>query len=258
MKILKTVAVAFSMFSRIPVPHVEWEPDVLRYALCAFPLIGALIGVVCWGWTVLCSILSAPPILQAAGLCVIPVLLTGGIHLDGFCDTWDALSSHAEPERKQEILKDPHIGAFAAIHLCLYFAVTVALWTALPVYPPVVVLLSFCLSRSLSGLAVASFPLAKGSGLAYTFAHAADKRRVTVYLVCLCGGLMIAMALTGRRGEGWLTSAAALAVFVLYRRMAVRQFGGLSGDLAGWFLQTAELWMLGALELAYLLGGVLS
>ena len=42
-------------------------------------------------------------------------------------------------------------------------------------------------------------------------------------------------------------AAAALLVFLWYRPMAVRQFGGLSGDLAGWFLQTAELWMLAAL-----------
>ena len=42
-------------------------------------------------------------------------------------------------------------------------------------------------------------------------------------------------------------AAAAWCVFAYYRRMAEKQFGGLSGDLAGWFLQTAELWMLGAL-----------
>ena len=40
---------------------------------------------------------------------------------------------------------------------------------------------------------------------------------------------------------------AAALVFFYYRRMCVKDFGGLSGDLAGWFLQTAELWMLLAL-----------
>jgi adenosylcobinamide-GDP ribazoletransferase len=39
-------------------------------------------------------------------------------------------------------------------------------------------------------------------------------------------------------------AAAAWAVFAFYRRMAERSFGGLSGDLAGWFLETAELLML--------------
>ena len=258
MNVLKTIAVAFAMFSRIPMPVFPWEKDTLRYALCAFPLVGAVIGLACWGWTALCGWLAVPDLLRAAGLCALPVLLTGGIHLDGFCDTWDALSSHAGPERKQEILKDPHVGAFAVIHLCLYFTVTLALWSALPVYPPVVVLLAFCLSRSLSGLAVAVFPLARDTGLAHTFASAADKKTVAVVLTVLSAGLAISMGLAGEGMAGWLSAAAALLVFLSYRFMALRSFGGLSGDLAGWFLQTAELWMLTALELAALLGGVLS
>lgn len=257
MPVLKTIAAAFSLFSRIPVPAFHWEKDSLRYLLCAFPLVGAVIGLACWGWTALCSLLAVPDILRGAGLCAAPVLLTGGIHLDGYCDTWDALSSHAEPARKQEILKDPRIGAFAAIHLCLYFVLTLALWTALPIYPPVIILLTFCLSRSLSGLAVAVFPLAKDSGLAHTFAAAADKRMVTVFLSVLSAALIAALGVLGKDFAGWLAAAAALLVFLYYRRMARKQFGGLSGDLAGWFLQTAELLMLAALELSALLGGVL-
>lgn len=257
MKILKTVAVAFSMFSRIPVPIVPWEKETLRYSLCAFPLVGAVIGLVCWGWVALCGLLSIPGFLRAALLCGLPILLTGGIHMDGFCDTWDALSSHGDMKRKQEILKDPHIGSFAVIHLYLYFMLSFALWYVLPSYPPLVVLLSFCLSRSLSGLAVASFPLAKNTGLAYTFASAADNRRVTVFLTILSIGLVAAMGFLGEGLTGWLAAAAALLIFLFYRRMAVRQFGGISGDLAGWFLQTAELWMLIGLELAALLGGAL-
>ena len=34
-----------------------------------------------------------------------------------------------------------------------------------------------------------------------------------------------------------------------YHRVAVKQFGGITGDLAGWFLQKAELYMLAALVL---------
>lgn len=41
-----------------------------------------------------------------------PLLVTGGIHIDGFSDTMDALSSHAERQKKLEIMDDPHIGAF--------------------------------------------------------------------------------------------------------------------------------------------------
>ena len=240
MLVFETIIVAFSMFSALPMPQIAWNTRNMRYTLCAFPLIGLVIGLVCWGWATLCDTLTLPALLRGAGLCSLPILLTGGIHLDGFADTWDALSSHAEPQRKREILKDPRLGAFAAIHLGLYFVASFALWTELPAFRPLPIVLLFALSRTLSGLALTLFPLAPGSGLARSFAEAADRRRVRVVLLVLAALLTAALLLCG----AWGCVLAAAAAFGAYYRMTVRQFEGLSGDLAGWFLQTAELWML--------------
>ena len=255
MSVLRSAAAAFAMFSVLPVPQIDWSRNSLRWMLCAFPLVGGVIGLLCWGWAALSGWLDFPAALRGAGLTLIPVLITGGIHLDGYADTCDALASHAAPERKREILADPHLGAFAAIHLCGYFLADFALWTALPRYEAVPVLLMFCLSRSLSGLAIAAFPLAKDTGLAHTFAQAADKRRTCVFLAVLT--LLLCAGLCLWSWEGAVMAAVALGVFVYYRKMAQTQFGGLSGDLAGWFLQTAELWMLGALVLVQYVEGKL-
>ena len=65
------------------------------------------------------KVLGCGLFLQAAGFTLLPVVVTGGIHLDGFGDTLDALASHAEPERKREILKDPRAGIFAVIGRCV-------------------------------------------------------------------------------------------------------------------------------------------
>ena len=245
MWILDTVVVAFSMFSALPMPRVEWDENNMRYALCAFPLIGVVIGLACWLWSWLGGLLHLPGLLRGAGWCLLPLLLTGGIHMDGFCDTCDALASHADPARKQEILKDPRLGAFGAIRLGMYLIACFALWACLPAYRPLPVLLGFCLSRSLSGFAVTRFPLAGSTGLAHTFAQAADKRRAGIVLLVMALILNGCLFLCGL--EGAAMAAAAWCVFAYYRRMAEKQFGGLSGDLAGWFLQAAELWMLGAL-----------
>ena len=118
MIVLQTIAVAFAMFSAVPVPQFAWNEKNMRYALCAFPLVGLLCGVL---WCV-CGVLPLPAPARAAGFCLVPVWVTGGIHLDGYADTCDALASYGDREKKLEILKDPHCGAFAVIRLCSYFA----------------------------------------------------------------------------------------------------------------------------------------
>ncbi len=251
---LETILVAFALYSAIPLPRPEWNEKNMRYAMCAFPLIGLVCGGLWWGWGELCAYLSVPHLLRGAGLCLIPVLVTGGIHLDGYADTCDALASCAPPEKKQEILKDPRCGAFAVIRLCAYFTAHLALCTALqPTRETLWTMgLAFVLERALSGLAVTRFPLAKNTGLAHTFATAADRRtasRVLMLECALSGAGMIAVGGVA----GLVMAAVGLLVFWRYRVMADKQFGGLSGDLAGWFLQTAELWMLGALAVCQLL-----
>lgn len=255
---VETVLVAFAMFSAIPAPQPVWNGRNMRYAMCAFPLIGAVCGGAWWAWSAACAYLAVPEILRGAGLCLLPVLVTGGIHLDGYADTCDALASCASPEKKQEILKDPRCGAFAVIRLCGYFAAYFALCTALETDGRTLgcMTLAFVLERALSGLSISRFPLAKKTGLAHTFAAAADRKRVGRILLAVC-----ALAGAGMIAVGGVTGgvmlAAALAAFLRYRMTADRQFGGISGDLAGWFLQRAELWMLAALAGCQIVGRVL-
>ena len=241
MTALQTIAVAFAMFSALPMPQFAWNERNMRYALCAFPLIGVVIGALWW----LCGALPLPALARAAGFCLVPVWVTGGIHLDGYADTCDALSSYGDTAKKLEILKDPHCGAFAVIRLCSYFLATFALCTCVRFTPRAGALwaLALVLERALSGYAVAAFPMAKNTGLAHTFATAADKTVVRRVLAALAAVLCMGMAALG----GWALVLAALAVLWRYHAVSRKQFGGITGDLAGWFLQKAELWMLAAL-----------
>ncbi|MEG2259984.1 MAG: adenosylcobinamide-GDP ribazoletransferase [Oscillospiraceae bacterium] len=102
MTFFKSIAIAFSMFSKIPMPHLEWDKKSMRYMMCMFPLVGAVSGAAFFGWGMLSDILEIGAPLRAALLLLIPVAITGGIHLDGFCDTIDALSSHADRARNPE------------------------------------------------------------------------------------------------------------------------------------------------------------
>ena len=84
---MKSLIIAFAMYSKLPMPRVDWEKKALSWALCWFPLVGVVIGAVLWGWMALAGALGIGKILFAAFALLIPIALSGGIHLDGFCDT---------------------------------------------------------------------------------------------------------------------------------------------------------------------------
>ena len=134
LKIIGALAAAFGMFTAIPAPgflyQLSRDKNNNKYILCAFPAVGLLIGLSWRVWILLNHWTGFPDILRGAGLCLLPLTITGGIHLDGYADTCDALASYASPARRREILHDPRRGAFAIIKLCAYFIGYFALCTA--------------------------------------------------------------------------------------------------------------------------------
>ena len=88
-----------------------------------FPWIGGVIGLFFYGWTVLCEKLAIGNVCYALIAAAIPLMISGGFHVDGYMDTMDAFHSYQSREKKLEILKDSHIGAFAAIMLALYYMI---------------------------------------------------------------------------------------------------------------------------------------
>lgn len=236
--------IAFSTYSRIPMPQAAWTEENMRYTLAFFPLVGAAVGAVFWAVDGLCGLLGVGAILRAALLTAVPAVVTGGIHLDGYCDTVDALASHAPRERKLEILKDSSAGAFAVIWCCVWFLVYFALLTELGSAPTLAA--GFVLSRSLSALAVERLPSARAGMGASLKAGSRFPWWVLAGYLALYGGA------AGLWGEP-LAALAALAVsavfYFVYRSIALGQFGGFTGDLAGWFLQVCELLILMAVVL---------
>ena len=168
--------------------------------------------------------------------------------MDGFADTVDALSSCQTRERKLEILKDPHLGAFAVIYtfayMLLYAGASCEFAARAEGSARLLPVLFMTMERAFSGLSVLSFPSAKKDGLAASFAQAAEKKTDRM-------GMMLWPLATGAvswllGGLSWLLAAAVffvllLILFVWFYRWSKKQFGGITGDLAGFYLQAGEL-----------------
>ena len=239
MNILGSFVIAFSMYSRIPMPQVEWTEERMRYCLCFFPLIGAVIGAAqlslfAAGWR-----MGAGPLFTALLGPAIPRLITGGIHMDGYLDVTDARRSYGDREKKLRILKDPHTGAFAIIGLGSYLLLYAGAISELGFQELCLFAVIFVAERALSGLSVVLFPKAKEDGLVAQFSRTAVKRAVGGAMAAYLA--LSACALLWLGGEKGLVCILTAAVsFYLYYRMSLREFGGITGDLAGYFLQSCE------------------
>lgn len=254
MNVLYGLLIAVSMYSKIPAPLVDWTKPRMRYAMCWFPVVGIVCGGLMWLWFRISGQLGFHA--AAAGLVgvCIPVIVTGGIHLDGFIDTLDARSSYGDRERKLEILKDPHTGAFAMIGACVYFMLYAACLIQLfadggqmgQERMVAAFCLVFSLERAFSGFSVASFPCAKNSGLVHTFSDGAHKQITRAVLLLWMAVLFVLLLLLGRL-QAFAVFGVGGLVFWYYWHMSNKEFGGITGDLAGWFLQMFELAVLAAL-----------
>ena len=242
--VISGLLVAFSMYSAIPVPQVNWEKQTMRWALGFLPLIGVLIGAIEWFWFAFCVHFGAAGVFYAVIAALIPLAVSGGIHLDGLCDTCDALCSFGDREKRLAILKDPHVGAFGPMWISAFFLAECGCFAQIyaksALFP--VVLCGFALARTMGGRKVVASPCAKDSGLAHIFAENSDKK-----MVCrvLCAEFIIILLLFI-----WLTghviTAAVLAVLLIawygiHERLSIRTFGGITGDLAGFCISISEL-----------------
>lgn len=232
--------IAFSMYSKIPMPHVEWNEKNMRYAFCYFPLVGAVIGAIMIGEFYLFEFLPMGTIFRTFLYGVTPLLITGGIHLDGFIDTMDARNSYQDKEKKLEILKDPHIGAFALIRCIMYYLITLGFMSELDNKSIIILSIGFIYSRALSGYGIVSLDCAKSSGLAAMFSNGAKKavvKKVMIFYMILSLIAMIYISpITGAA-----VFVGGILCFLHYKKIAYKEFGGITGDLAGYFIQNCEL-----------------
>lgn len=90
MKWLESCLIAISMYSKIPVPQVEWTKEKMSHAMCFFPLVGVIEGCLLGLWLFIAAQFNLSVGIRFLWASAIPFLVTGGIHMDGFMDTMDA------------------------------------------------------------------------------------------------------------------------------------------------------------------------
>lgn len=235
----RSLFLAFSIYSKLPVPQMDWKEEDMQYTLCFFPWVGAVIGGALFLWGGLCQRFFIGGLCRVLIGAAIPLAITGGFHVDGFMDTMDALCSYQPRERKLEILKDSHIGAFSVIRLALYGLVYLGAFSEIKdggLFGSVCG--GFFLARCLSGIAVVSFPGARKTGMLAQFADSA--RKTVVKRVLYLQGALCTVFMFWQSVWAGVLVGAALLVFLHYYHRTKKEFGGITGDTAGYFVVVCE------------------
>ncbi len=240
-----SMILAISMYTSLPVPQLDWGKTSMRHVMTVFPLLGLLVAGAVRLWLLVGYRTGMESVLLTAGLVLIPLVVTGGIHLDGFLDTCDALSSNQDRSRRLEILKDPHVGAFGVMFMGGYYVLIMGLVHQLLSRPAAVGvwLGGFVMSRALAVLAMSWMPYAREDGLARFFGDQSNRQVLRIASVMYVLATLIRMAVLSPAGT--LVSALLLiAGGYFFRRMCIRSFGGLTGDLLGFGITVSELLIL--------------
>ena len=210
------------------VRQTVWTAEDFGRSTRFFPLVGLVLGI-CYAlaaWTLI-SVLGMRA-LTAALLLILPLLLTGGLHADGFMDTADGVFSGRERERKLEIMKDSRVGSFGVVAFVLLMFLQFAL--LLDMSPPLLVSVFFVMpiiGRMAMVLAVSCFPYARKDGVGKTFADMAD--RGTVVIAAVTTAVLVVPI-------GFLATVALIlgTIFaLLFCRAMTKSLGGVTGDVYG-------------------------
>ena len=250
-RLFKSFIIAFSMYSKVPMPMLEWKEEDMKYVFCFFPFIGVLIGGIITAWNYVCFRFELPEICRVLISAAIPLLVTGGIHADGFMDVSDAFRSYKSKEEKLKILKDPHIGAFSVIMFALYGLIFVGALSLLKDTRTVAVFsISFVIARCLSAISSVSFKSAK-EGTLSTFSKSSNVWAVRI--VCI---LLMLIAFAGmvflNPIYGCVELICAIGVFIYYYLKTKKELCGVTGDTAGYLVLICEEFMLVGLAIVSL------
>jgi adenosylcobinamide-GDP ribazoletransferase len=232
----------------IPVRRqIDWNGDVARWSVRFFPLIGAIIGTVAAMMYDLFSAFSSfSPLFLALFLMWLPVWLTGGLHADGWMDVSDAFFSYRDIKRRQEIMSDSRVGAFAVLSIfCLLsFRLLFLLETIRTGLNALLLIVVPLLSRTGAAWLLVCGKPAKPTGMAAAFREYTSRMDgyvamaiSIVLLACIC--IMDASVI---KNAGLLAVGTIVAAW-LARASFEKQFGGITGDTLGAFVEGVETWL---------------
>jgi adenosylcobinamide-GDP ribazoletransferase len=227
--------------------QIDWNDVTARWSVRMFPIVGALIGSIeAAAYFLFSSFSSLSPLFLVLSLMWLSIWLAGGLHADGWMDVSDAFFSYRDIKRRQEIMSDSRVGAFAVLSiLCLLsFRFLFMFETICSGFDIFLIAVIPLLSRSAMTWLLIDGKPAKQTGMAAAFRKHVD--RYDAYAAIVIGSCLLAclcaIHLSVFKIVIFLVCGTIFAAFVA-RLFFEKQFGGITGDALGAFVEGVETWI---------------
>lgn len=228
--------IALTFLTRIPLPEPkDVTSEEFSRSYRYYPLVGLVIGLILW---LIATLLYPyfPSLVLGALLLVAELMLTGGIHLDGFMDSMDGLLSARSPERILEIMKDSRVGAHASMALVGLLLFKFSLLASLTAAQFSILLVMPMLSRWVHLIGIIGFPYARAQGLGKGFHEAAQW-----IPFLLSGGIVCGLSIFFVGWAGLISFIVSVFFVTLFASRISTLLGGLTGDLYGAIIELSEI-----------------
>jgi len=250
-RLYKGFMMALSMFTVLPTPYIKWDDEGARNMMKFYPIIGLIVGGI---WSIIyyfIDIFNISIILKSVIIMIVPFIITGMLHLDGFMDVCDAILSRREKEEKLRILKDSTTGAFSVISLViLFFLQFGGIYSVLEKNMSFYILILIpIISRSVVAYFLLSRTTIKESTLGTYFKKGTNAQDKIIMIVSLLIMFIISFVLL--RSYGILLVLLITLGITWAVEKCKKELGGISGDVAGFALIVGEV--IGILALAVML-----
>ena len=112
--------------TRIPIKANVGFDEEFHKSIVYFPLVGFVIGLISFFIGSL-AIRIFDPFITSILIVAGEVILTGGLHIDGLGDTFDAIYSNRDKERMLEIMKDSRLGTNSLLAILFLVLIKIGL-----------------------------------------------------------------------------------------------------------------------------------
>lgn len=237
---MATFLSALQFLTSVPIKIKAFTEARFAKSMMFFSVIGLLVALFLTGINSLFLFLGFNGIILNVILVVALILITGGMHLDGLSDTFDAISSNKDKDKMLEIMRDSHCGVMGVLSIICVILLKISFLSSVSAQHKIGAIILMCVfSRWSLVFLISLFPYARAEGKGKIFSQGINPKIITIatFFSLICAIVVFKIV-------GFMIIVPAALTAYVFARLVVKKIGGITGDVLGATNELVEITVL--------------